>query len=72
MFYFDQGEAKKPCLVDANGDKIDDGIQMNSIEGGQVTGGIQSYQLNNHQQILDNADDYSVPTSPAKSEVHTC
>lgn len=67
IFY--QGDAKKPCLSDANGDKIGDIVQANSNESSQASGGVQSYQINNHQQILDNMDDYSVPTSPVKSEV---
>lgn len=66
-----KGDVKKPCLSDANGDKIGDIIQINSNESSQANSGIQSYQINNHQQILDNADDYSVPTSPVKSEDET-
>lgn len=64
-------DAKKPCLSDANGDKIGDIVQANSNESNQASGGVQSYQINNHQQILDNMDDYSVPTSPVKSEDET-
>lgn len=67
IFY--QSDVKKPCLSDANGDKIGDIVQANSNEGTLVSGGVPSYQVNNHQQILDNADDYSVPASPVKSEV---
>lgn len=66
---FYQSDVKKPCLSDANGDKIGDIVQANSNESTLVSGGVPSYQINNHQQILDNADDYSVPTSPVKSEV---
>ncbi|PBC32751.1 Putative DNA helicase Ino80 [Apis cerana cerana] len=66
-----KGDVKKPCLSDANGDKIGDIIQINSNESSQTNSGIQSYQINNHQQILDNTDDYSVPTSPIKSEDET-
>ncbi|XP_034174999.1 chromatin-remodeling ATPase INO80 [Osmia lignaria lignaria] len=65
-----KGDAKKPCLSDANGDKIGETYQSNSNESSQ-TGGVQSYHLNNHQQIIDSTDDYSVPTSPAKSEDET-
>lgn len=65
-----QGEAKKPCLSDANGDKIGDTALSNSNDGNQVTN-IQAHLVNNSQQLLDTADDYSVPTSPAKSEVRT-
>ncbi|KOC66120.1 Putative DNA helicase Ino80 [Habropoda laboriosa] len=66
-----KGDVKKPCLSDANGEKIGDIVQANSNESNQASGGIQLYQVNNHQQILDNTDDYSVPTSPAKSEDET-
>ncbi|XP_017878637.1 chromatin-remodeling ATPase INO80 isoform X2 [Ceratina calcarata] len=66
-----KGDAKKPCLADAISDKIGDGAHSNSNEIGQATGGIQSHQVNNHQQIIDNTDDYSVPTSPVKSEDET-
>ncbi|XP_050471357.1 chromatin-remodeling ATPase INO80 [Bombus huntii] len=66
-----KSDVKKPCLSDANGDKIGDIVQANSNESTLVSGGVPSYQINNHQQILDNADDYSVPTSPVKSEDET-
>ncbi|OAD54335.1 DNA helicase INO80 [Eufriesea mexicana] len=66
-----KGDVKKPCLSDANGDKIVDVAQVNSNENNQVSGGYLSYQINNHQQFLDNADEYSVPTSPVKSEDET-
>nr|XP_031835468.1 chromatin-remodeling ATPase INO80 [Nomia melanderi] len=65
-----KGEAKKPCLSDANGDKIGDTALSNSNDGNQVTN-IQAHLVNNSQQLLDTADDYSVPTSPAKSEDET-
>ncbi|XP_076633272.1 chromatin-remodeling ATPase INO80 [Colletes latitarsis] len=65
-----KGDAKRPCLSDANGDKIGD-VQSNSNDSNQIGGSIQSHFVNNHQQILDTADDYSVPTSPAKSEDET-
>lgn len=67
IFY--QSDVKKPCLSDANGDKIGDIVQADSNESSLVSGGVPSYQINNHQQIIDNADDYSVPASPVKSEV---
>ncbi|XP_043265254.1 chromatin-remodeling ATPase INO80 isoform X2 [Colletes gigas] len=65
-----KGDAKRPCLSDANGDKIGD-AQSNSNDSNQTGGSVQSHFVNNHQQILDTADDYSVPTSPAKSEDET-
>lgn len=61
-----KGDAKKPCLADANGDKIGDFVPANSNDNNQTS---SSFYVNNHQFI--EADDYSVPTSPAKSEDET-
>ncbi|KAG7207458.1 hypothetical protein KM043_009093 [Ampulex compressa] len=66
-----KGDAKRPCMVDANGEKIGDGAQCSFNDGKQGFGTTQSHHHNNHHQLLDNTDDNSVPTSPAKSEDET-
>ncbi|KZC05466.1 Putative DNA helicase Ino80 [Dufourea novaeangliae] len=66
-----KGDAKKPCLADANGDKIGDIVQTNSNDSNQTSTASQAHLVNNHQQILDTSDDYSVPASPVKSEDET-
>lgn len=64
-----QNDAKKPCHTDANGDKNNDTIYINLNEPKPATNPIQSQHQNNHHQQLENIDNYSTPTSPAKSEV---
>ncbi|EFN75626.1 Putative DNA helicase Ino80 [Harpegnathos saltator] len=67
-----KSDAKKPCLADANGDKNNDAVQINVNEPKPAANPIQSqHQNNHHQQQLENADNYSTPTSPAKSEDET-
>jgi len=68
IFIF-QNDAKKPCHTDANGDKNNDTIYVNLNEPKPATNLIQSQHQNNHHQQLENIDNYSTPTSPAKSEV---
>lgn len=65
-----QNDAKKPCQADANSDKNNDTVYINLSEPKPTTNPIQSqHQNNHHQQQLENIDNYSTPTSPAKSEV---
>ncbi|XP_018355719.1 PREDICTED: putative DNA helicase Ino80 isoform X1 [Trachymyrmex septentrionalis] len=64
-----KNDAKKPCHTDANGDKNNDTIYVN--EPKPATNLIQSQHQNNHHQQLENIDNYSTPTSPAKSEDET-
>ncbi|EZA60837.1 Putative DNA helicase INO80 complex-like protein [Ooceraea biroi] len=67
-----KNDAKKPCLADTNGDKNSDTVQTNLNESKPIANPIQSqHQNNHHQQQLDNVDNYSTPTSPAKSEDET-
>lgn len=66
-----KGDAKKPCLSDANGEKAADIVQVNSNDSSQASSNAQSHQVNNHQQVIETLDDYSVSTSPAKSEDET-
>jgi len=49
--------------------KNNDTIYVNLNEPKSATNSIQSQHQNNHQQQLENIDNYSTPTSPAKSEV---
>jgi len=57
-------------LADANGDKNNDAVQVHLNELKPAANPIQSqHQNNHHQQQLENVDNYSTPTSPAKSEV---
>ncbi|XP_076291409.1 chromatin-remodeling ATPase INO80 isoform X2 [Lasioglossum baleicum] len=65
-----KADSKKPCLSDANGDRLGDTVQSNVNDGNQ-TSGAQAHFVNNNQQMLETADDYSVPTSPVKSEDET-
>ncbi|XP_020277600.1 putative DNA helicase Ino80 isoform X2 [Pseudomyrmex gracilis] len=67
-----KNDAKKPCLADAHGDKNNDTVQVNLNEPKSAANPIQSqHQNNHHQQQLENVDNYSTPTSPAKSEDET-
>lgn len=71
LFLF-QNDAKKPCHADANGDKNNDTVQVNLNEPKPGANSIQlQHQNNHHQQQLENVDNYSTPTSPAKSEVQS-
>ncbi|EFN73818.1 Putative DNA helicase Ino80 [Camponotus floridanus] len=65
-----KNDAKKPCHADANGDKNNDTVQVNLNEPKPAVNPIQ-LQNNHHQQQLENIDNYSTPTSPAKSEDET-
>ncbi|KAK2584287.1 hypothetical protein KPH14_006689 [Odynerus spinipes] len=64
-------DSKRPCLMDANGDRVGDNSQVNSNDNKQSTDAIQTHHQNNHQQQVDVSDDHSAPASPVKSEDET-
>ncbi|XP_029678503.1 chromatin-remodeling ATPase INO80 isoform X2 [Formica exsecta] len=67
-----KNDAKKPCHADANSDKNNDTVQVNLNEPKPGANSIQlQHQNDHHQQQLENVDNYSTPTSPAKSEDET-